>query len=158
MELSKNSKLTKLYLWFYDEEEYFLPSNLCPYFWSIVGMLLCIIPYTILCLPGIIINSTKNGNVPRFGASVVIYLVIFITICLLTPLYAYIGNIHYPTKTIGGFLSFMGIMLYGVISFILIIWSMTSIFKKENIVKKQNILVEFVKAKYNRYCPHIDWK
>ena len=24
--------------------------------------------------------------------------------------------------------------------------------------KKQNIFIEFIKAKYNKYCPKIDWK
>ncbi len=157
MILSKNAKLTKLYLWFYDEMEFELPNNLCPYFWKVVGMIFCIIPYTIICIPGIIVNKTTKGGFSRFPVSVMIYLGIFIFFALMTPIYSFFSSVHYPKGTLGHALSIFGGIVWLVI-FIIFIWWVTDKFTEKKKDKSPNILVEFVKATYNKYCPKLEWK
>jgi hypothetical protein len=51
MNLNQNSIPAKLYRWFYQKNQYEMPTNLCPYFWQLVVMWIFILPCALLSLP-----------------------------------------------------------------------------------------------------------
>ena len=176
MKLNKNSISSKLYRWFYGTNV--LPNNLCPYFWKLVLAWLVLIPYSLVGLPSIIMelydkdytyNDVSTGK--RIGIGVLIYFVLFCVACALSLIGWFFIE---PEKD--GFYMFMG-TLGGLIWVTAIIigsiegvkslseWNQNRKIKYDEDgyriwsepVEKTYLVVEFVKAKYNKYCPKIDW-
>lgn len=58
--ISRNSWHVKLYLWFYKIYDYQLPLSLCPYFWSLLPVLVLTVPFSVLALPGWLLILTIN--------------------------------------------------------------------------------------------------
>jgi hypothetical protein len=177
MKLNSNSISSKLYRWFYGTNV--LPNNLCPYFWKLVLAWLVLIPYSLVGLPSIIMEITdkdyKYNDVStgkRIGIGSLVYVLIFFVGCMLS----FIGwffvlpekeSFYSFTGTIGALLWFVSIVI-GVIEGVTAlkdrnrkrkikydengrrIWS-------EPKEEKTYLVVEFAKAKYNKYCPKIDW-
>jgi hypothetical protein len=174
MKLNLNSTSAKLYRWLYVKEE--MPQNLCPYFWKLVLMWVFIIPYTIISLPSILMNSvnrdTHQSSGERFGVGIILWFIIGMLISMLS----WIGVFFFePVKdTIWMHMLVIGFIGWGFS----IVFSAIALFKwskekwqnrhvkydengwriwepvKE---KESSIFVEFVKAKYKKYCPKIDW-
>jgi len=177
MKLNSNSISSKLYRWFYGTNV--LPNNLCPYFWKLVLAWLVLIPYSLVCLPSIIMelydkdyryHDISTGK--RIGIGTLFYILLFFIFCMLS----FIGWFFVsPTKdsfyafagTVGIFV-WIGAIILGIIEGYgkfkewnyrrkikydengLRIWS-------EPKEEKTYLVVEFAKAKYNKYCPKIDW-
>lgn len=177
MKLTKNSFNSKLYRWFYCTNE--LPISLCPYFWKLLMAWVLLIPVVVITLPVTLgeIRSLKQSNYEkynlsmRFGMSFLIYLIIFLVFVLLTPLSLFFTTVEY-NSVLGSF------VVGGVMGWVLIIccsigWVYGKVRdhirnKKRNAQwdndgkriirgKRPNIIIEFIKAKYNRYCPKIEW-
>jgi len=177
MKLNQNSISSKLYRWFYGTKE--LPNNLCPYFWKLVLAWLVLIPYSLVCLPVIIMEIydkdykyNDNSTGKRIGMSALTYFILFIIICMVTffglffiepekdSLYGFMG-------TLGAFVWLLSIII-GIIEGVKAIkrWNYNRKIKYDengyriwNQPKEEKtyLVVEFVKAKYHKYCPKIEW-
>jgi hypothetical protein len=178
MRLNKNSVSSRLYKWFYGVSEYQgLPNNLCPYFWKVVLMYLTIIPYTIISSPVVVYDlfdkNYSNGDRKtgeRLGISVGVYIALFILATLISAILALFIKVEKNTLfeflVVGGCLFWTGLIVIGVIEGVkhLREYSTTdksyySETEKKWIYEKTkvNLTTEFIKAKYNKYCPKIDW-
>jgi uncharacterized Tic20 family protein len=177
MKLKSNSISSKLYRWFYGTND--LPNNLCPYFWKLVLAWLVLIPYSLVCAPVIIMelfdksyDYNDNSTGKRIGFSALVYFMLFCVVCMIS----FIGWFFViPEKdSFYMFLGTMGGMIW-IISIILGSIEGYKAFKEWNYRRKikydENgrriwnqpkeektyLVVEFAKAKYNKYCPKIDW-
>lgn len=178
MRLNKNSVSSRLYKWFYGVSEYQgLPNNLCPYFWKVVLMYLTIIPYTLISIPVVVYDlfdkNYSNGDRKtgeRLGISVGIYIALFILATLISAIVALFIKVEsgswFEFLVVGGCLFWTGLIVIGVIEGVkhLREYSTTdksyySETEKKWIYEKTkvNLTTEFIKAKYNKYCPKIDW-
>jgi uncharacterized membrane protein (DUF106 family) len=157
MELNKNSVTSKIYRWFYNKISNEMPNNLCPYFWQLVFMWIVFIPSVILSLPYSILIKLQDGRLEHHpGLGIIGWGILYFIKCLLISF----GWLFFEYEE-GGYLinhAIMGI----IISFILLVMFSPEIdryFKPKTHTKpKPNIIIEFTKAKYNKYCPKIDWK
>jgi hypothetical protein len=181
MKLNHNSISARLYRWFYMKEG--MPQNLCPYFWKLVIMWILIIPYGLLSLPVIIgKNEIKEWGVrPLAGAfGWGILFIIFVAIFPIT--YLFWG--WFDSKTLFGSWQLAGIFVWSIILIGSVTWGILEFIKrgveKKRHIKEEwiydeygdyvrnpdyvpfearpNIIKEFIKAKYNKYCPKIDWE
>lgn len=179
MKLNANSIHAKLYCWFYGKhKEYDLPKNLCPYFWKVVLAWILILPYAVFCTPFILTSelfskSYKNGD-NKFGERIGMSFIIYIFLFALFILGVGVGAL-FTTYLKGSLFANMmpgAILLWGVLIVIGIyhgIKYLVQVIRDSRKVydehgyrvypeKKPNLVVEFVKAKYNSYCPKIDWE
>jgi hypothetical protein len=185
MKLKKDSLLRKLYRWYYVDN--LLPTSFCPYFHSLIRMFIFIIPYVIISLPFIIgsifikgwrVSFDEKYNYPsslitstsdRVGFGIVFYIIILFCLFFLLPLYSFVGEVEvnsnldkliFSSKIIWG-IGFMALFVLGFIKGIIYVSNkFKTKHKNKQIVYKEkspNIIVEFVKATYNKYCPKIDW-
>lgn len=178
MKLNKNSVSSRLYKWFYAVSEYQgLPNNLCPYFWKVVLMYLTIIPYTLFSIPVVVYDmfdkQYENGDRKtgeRLGISVGIYIALFILATLISAILALFIKVEKNTLfeflVVGGCLFWSALTVIGVIKGFEYVREYStrdeSYFDEQQdkwVVKKAkvNMTTEFIKAKYNKYCPKIDW-
>lgn len=162
MKADRNSPHAKLYEFTYTSN---FPSNLCPYFWKLIWAIIILIPNFIIQLPALIINLFRRGS---YDCSDFRVLGILIYI-LLMFLYVYgMGTFNWvkaifncysynqELAIIGG--GFNSIIFGGLSLFFIIRYFKNKKPKLINEEKKPNIVAEFIKAKYNRYCPKIDWE
>ena len=180
MKLSTNSLNAKLYCWFYGQRSRNLPSNLCPYFWKLVLAWILVIPYGIFTLPSILLfelfyKDYKNGDKKtgeRFAISLAIYIGLFLLLCMGSAIATMFTTLHHGT--LFGEIWMAGIMIwtaiiacgiwFGVKSLIEYIKDSRRVYDEDGYRiygkpkdKKARIIIEFIKAKYNSYCPKIDW-
>lgn len=160
MKLSTNSLSAKLYRWFYDQNE--MPNNLCPYFWKLVIMYILIIPYVIITLPSqIVFKFEQNDKETNIAMSIFLFLLIFVIICMISVpvilLFDLNPNEFWRNIFSGGVISWVFLITIGIYYGFKYLFQKLK--QKLNETEKKNsyILVEFVKAKYNKYCPKIDW-
>ena len=174
MKLNINSVSARLYRWFYATTQ--MPQSLCPYFWKLVLMWVFILPYTILSLPCILMDL-KDPDHKTTGERAGVGLIMWFIVGMITCMLSWIGLFFVtPTKD-SVFFNMVGVGLIGWLA--AIIFGGIALFKwakekwenryvrydefgyriwlkpKE---KQPSIITEFVKAKYNKYCPKIDWK
>jgi hypothetical protein len=178
MKLNENSVSAKLYKWFYAVSEYQgLPNNLCPYFWRMVLMYLTIIPYVLFSIPVVVYDlfdkNYSNGDRKtgeRLGVSAGVYIALFAITALISAIVALFIKVEKNTLfeflVVGGVLIWAGLIVIGIIEGIkhLREYATTndSYYDEQQnkwVVKKAkvNMTAEFIKAKYNKYCPKIDW-
>jgi hypothetical protein len=174
MQLNINSKTAQLYRWFYSTAK--MPQSLCPYFWKLAIMWLVIAPYTILSLP-VILMDRKDPDHRTTGERAGVGFILWFILGMLISMLSWVGLFFAtPTKdgiwwhAIGvGLMGWCAAFVFGCIA--LFKWSKE---KWENRhvkydedgyriwepvkEKESSIITEFVKAKYNKYCPKIDWK
>ena len=177
MKLNSNSISSNLYRWFYATND--LPNNLCPYFWKLVLAWLVLIPYSIVCLPVIISELVdkdycydNNSTGSRIGYSVLVYAGLFGILCMLSVFGCFFtlpekDTFYMFLVTLGSMIWLIAIVfgsIEGVKSFRE--WNYRRKIKYDkdgyriwNEPKQQKtyLVVEFAKAKYNKYCPKIDW-
>lgn len=176
MQLNINSYTAKIYRWFYATNS--MPQSLCPYFWKLVMMWVFILPYTILSLPQILMDA-KDGFADerttgeRAGVGFILWFLLGLLLCMLSWFGLFFAA---PVKDTlwfhalgAGFMGWAATIIIGTIQ--LFKWSKEKwenrhvkydengyrIWTKPQ-PKQPSIIVEFVKAKYNKYCPKIDWK
>ena len=178
MRLNKNSFTSRLYKWFYGVREYQgLPNNLCPYFWKVVLMYLTIIPYVLISIPVVIYDlfdkEYENGDRKvgeRLGISVGVYIALFAITALISAVLALFIQVEpkslFEFLVVGGCLIWSALLVIGVIEGTKYLREYStrddSYFDEQQnkwVVKKAkvNLTTEFIKAKYNKYCPKIDW-
>ena len=179
MKLNANSLNAKLYCWFYGEPTRKLPNNLCPYFWKLVLAWVLLVPYAVITIPVVLVELFSKGyengdnkTLSRIGISLVIYVGLFVLLCMGTAVATL-----FTTFAKG---SFLGEIWFGGVLFWMFAIGMGGYHGTKALVeyikesriprdehgyriytdnkeKKPNLIVEFTKAKYNKYCPKIDW-
>jgi hypothetical protein len=140
-------------------------------------MYLTIIPYTLISIPVVVYDlfdkQYENGDRKtgeRLGISVGVYIALFILATLISAILALFIKVEKNTLfeflVVGGCLFWTGLIVIGVIEGVkhLREYSTTdksyySETEKKWIYEKTkvNLTTEFIKAKYNKYCPKIDW-
>jgi len=180
MELNKNSFSAKLYRWFYDQNV--MPNNLCPYFWKLIFMWILIIPYVLITLPSQIMNKFKRITFSdAIGETFAAYIVLFALLILLSfPISLFItfaddgfwDNMRNGSIVFWCFLTLVA-LYYGIKTFVIWINIKRGLYDDKGYryygydsqgkkiyhkPKNPNIVAEFIKSKYKKYCPKIDWK
>lgn len=181
MKLNYNSISSKLYRWFYDTNR--MPETLCPYFWKLVFAWTLTVILSPLLLPTWIVRKLSNDFDedcpigPYIVIGFLVYTVIFLLICSGVFISAYWITYHHDS--IGFPLYVSGIFVTVIGSVALISWGANELKKlirdrkyKQTVWSdeldmhipnphyrepKPNIIIEFIKAKYNKYCPKIYW-
>jgi len=183
MKLNHNSFSAKVYRWFFMKTE--MPSNLCPYFWKLVIAFTLAAPILIITaayeLFSIRNQSDKPADSPgeRFLFGVIAWVILCICVAVLSPIALFWAT---PEKDSvlwnlisAGFAVWAGIIIIGISLLYKHLkekrddakWKKRN---RHNVYDehgnwvgyrheepKPNIILEFVKAKYNKYCPKIDW-
>jgi hypothetical protein len=177
MELNYNSLSARVYRNFYEKSH--MPESLCPYFWKLVAAW----PLTILLSPLLIpfwivdkLSGGDNESVP-FPAQVLISLLmygaVFCVFCLGVT-FSSIWITHYQgTCWYAWYISGFIIMFVALVGSAVFLISKLKDRRRQKRLEsrydengnylpteeeKPNILVEFIRAKYNKYCPKINWK
>lgn len=176
MKLNKNSITSQLYRWFY--ATYQMPQTLCPYFWKLVIMWILIIPYTILALPYVILSWKNDDRIgdsfaEKPGSGAIMWIALAIASSMIFSISIF--WVSYPKDSFQQSVQTLGIVMWTV-TILISIWQGAKWLKEkweiskikydkdgyriqpEPKEKKPSIVVEFVKAKYNKYCPKIDWQ
>jgi hypothetical protein len=184
MKLKQNSISAKLYRWFYITDS--MPANLCPYFWKLVAMWVLIGPAALISAPMLIANKGDEIDewTPRIIGGILLYALSYIALLMIfAPIsYLMIGmSKQYLNFQVVGFIAWAtGIVC--LIIFLIVkknekrkvekarkksryIWDEEGNYgenpdyeKFEPKTPRTYILKEFIKARYNRYCPKIDWE
>jgi hypothetical protein len=182
MKLNQNSISARLYRWFYLTDH--MPMTLCPYFWKLVIMWIMIIPIGIISLPTTLVKNDLDSWGERFSFTFFLWVFMFIVFIMLFSPITYFFFGWFPRNTVFESWQILGIVLWGGLALIGSIFGIIRLItrrreKKRNLnlkyiwdehgdyienpnyapyEKKPNITIEFIKAKYNKYCPKIDWE
>lgn len=177
MELNINSLSARVYREVYNTRH--MPESLCPYFWKLVlayPLFIVLIP---LLIPYWIIErfdeSYKEHKAP-IGAKALIGVLIYgfvfmvFVVCVFISAFwitYYEGTIMFRFYFSGGFISLILGVVFGCLG-IKILYEQHRRRQRKRLYnengnnlpleEKPNLIVEFVKAKYNKYCPKITWK
>lgn len=176
MQLNKKSWYVIYYKWFYTTD--MLPYNLCPFFWKLVIALL-LSPLELLAIPSLFLllhrikkdrrvyteytavsSSFDNQMYVNDGDYKPRHLIGVLIFTLCATLYCSIA-MWFTTNTIIFTIGALGICSLTVIIFAILVTLYLDYRrgkKDYNVEKKKYIITEFVKAKYNKYCPQITWK
>ena len=184
MELNTNGVSARLYRWFYVTDR--MPESLCPYFWKLVIAYTFLVPFAILNFPIFLFmpQDSVENTTQRLFAGAFLWVVLLLAIEMVVgPISAiFTGFLHDGSFLAhiqaGGFLTLFVVIVISLVSGIIYliqlrkdkrrrkqleyIWNDEGDFVPNPDyvphVKKPNIIVEFIKATYNKYCPKIDWK
>lgn len=170
MELNINGFTARTYRWFYAKEK--MPQNLCPYFWELVIMWVLIIPVSIISIPMVLINKDEDYiSLPaKIFGGLLIYVMIFLIFCMFVAPSVFWNGFYVSRKNIWDEIQIMGFIGWAIAIFFSSIGLLQFIrekirsrrykklFTTQHKGSKKNIVLEFIKAKYNRYCPKIEWK
>jgi len=159
--LNKNSITAKLYCWFYNVKS--LPTNLCPYFWKVVIMYLLLPFLGIPALIGHKLDDNTNAFIKALLGIVAIIFVMLLISLIVSPIVVFNWwlldikpNSLYMNTTEVGLMCWTGLLFVGL-------WHLGEqlykyIFNRETHTPKEtNVVIAFVKAKYHKYCPTINW-
>jgi hypothetical protein len=174
MTLNQNSTSASLYKWLYGTQD--LPNNLCPYFWKVVLAYLVIVPYILLALPYLIglAISKESSKDDSFGKRIGIGFVLYFFMWCAASALCFITMFFIPPArhSLYGFMTMLGglVWLIGLSLGGSHLWDEYKERKRTSKIRynehgyriyeepKSNLIVEFVKAKYGKYCPKINWK
>lgn len=157
MNLNRNSLHARLYRFFYATDE--MPRNLCPYFWKLLLAFAVIVPYVVIALPIFICDhliKERTASGARLGLGLLVWLALGFTLALACGNYhiiRFLCNLKF-NKELSSFAAFYD----GIIIIIFLIWTIRTLLKKAHSKEPpEYIVIEFIKASYNKYCPSIKW-
>ena len=166
MNLNYNSVSSKIYRDFYNTQV--MPESLCPYFWA----LLLAIPVSIILapfhLPGRVISNKLVENSNFFIKSlcgIIAYILIFSILSIIVFILSaftvfYKGSLLYDMYTIG-LLWIFSLIVFIIVAVIFELVDRIKYARRFNKstrnTESDNIIKEFIKAKYNKHCPKITW-
>jgi hypothetical protein len=174
MKLNINSNSAQLYRWFYGTSR--MPESLCPYFWKLVLMWTFILPYSILSLPVIIMERLDRSQTHSTGERAGLGFIVWFVILILIGMVSWFGllfvepvknTIYYHLTVIGffGWVLSLGIGITTLYNYLVKKYKESKIKYDEDgrriwnpEPKQDSIIVSFIKASYNKYCPRIDWR
>lgn len=177
MNLNLNGISARLYRWFYATKD--MPQTLCPYFWKLVIAYLLFIPWAIISLPIRVIGIDTDSSGEKFIMSLILWTCVCMGLCGLFSITAFWK--FYDEQTFLGKVQRAGIITLIIVTLLSLaigivylvghikdrrtikqleyIWSDEGVVKNPDyIAPKPNLVKEFIKAKYHKYCPKIDWK
>lgn len=168
MELRINSLSARVYREVYNTRH--MPESLCPYFWKLVlayPLIVVLLPLLIPTWITLKLNDDESdapiGAKAIMGALLYGFGFMIFMICVFISSFwvtYYIKTTMYQFYFGGGFIT----LILGVAGGYLLVKSLIvnrkykRKFNNEYVEEKPNLVVEFVKAKYNKYCPKITWK
>lgn len=171
MLISKNGFWIKLYRWTYgvSERELEPQNNLCPIFWKILISLIFLIPNLVIGLPAHIITYVSKEAyydtkmLIKYLISILVYAILYSLFAFVLSIIVYFRNVELlgmsvkDAKTI--LIMFIGAIIMIIIA--ILVYKLSSQIKKrrnqDGVNKSKSILIEGVKAWYNKYCPKITW-
>ena len=166
MKIKTNSIHAKIYRFVYSSD---LPMNLCPYFWSLIWAIVVFIPDLIIKLPVLLWNLTTDTNQKtekkeQRGIGFAVYVLTGIFILWIISTYNLIKywfncySYNNQFAEIGGFINIIFMFIILVILYAAYDYEIGEF--KDSLLNKSenNIIIQFIKAKYNKYCPKIDWE
>lgn len=184
MKLNQNSISARLYRWFYVTGR--MPQSLCPYFWKLVIAYILVIPFAILNFPIFLFkqqDSVENTTYRFFIGAILWVVISFAIMMIVGPLSTLFTGLLHDDSFLAIIQSMGFLTLFVVIAISLVagIIHLASKIKEENrrrrsewiwdeygdyiknpdyspYAAKPNIIIEFIKATYHKYCPKIDWK
>lgn len=166
VKLNSNSWVYRLYNWFYDRNSGSpsRPTNLCPYFWSLVFMFIVIIPYSLFIVLGAPIHKFEQDTHER---RLVQSFVLGFGYCILFSILAAIYALIFDHSLIANDASIIGVsVIFGLAflitgAFFAIGYGIQRIINcfpnKTQRQNTDNILISFIKSKYKKICPSITW-
>lgn len=182
MKLNQNSISARIYRWFYMKTE--MPSNLCPYFWKLVIAYAMLIPVlTVTLLYEILYIGSRNKPADSQGERLFYGFMAWAVLVLVTSALSLVTLFWYtPAENswlwnvmATGVATWFGALILGIAMLYKYFlekrdeakWKRVKNNYDENgnwipyedrlTGKRPNIILEFIKAKYNKYCPKIDW-
>lgn len=142
-----------------------LPTNLCPYFWKLVFAFIVFIPNIILQIPIHIFDLfSYNKFDNRIGEYRIFGLITYVGIgFVLGYIYTIIQwfKMMFNAYSYDYRLAIVGYIVTSILAIIFIVIGILEYYENKEYVykeKKPSIIKEFIKAKYNKYCPKIDWE
>tara|TARA_R110000823_G_scaffold301535_8_gene422560 strand:- start:263 stop:796 length:534 start_codon:yes stop_codon:yes gene_type:complete len=169
----ENSFLARLWQWFYRNDS--LPATLCPYFWSLLWAVIAApfkivfnIPFwTVFESPSIYFNLLNTSEREDENVQSLVGWVIFVIgLCMLSTLsilfngFPHIDGAWYPFVVVGLGVA-TGLLLFGIGYGIYIlrkdINNHLDVERREGHTPAIDIITGFAHAKYNKYCPKINW-
>lgn len=165
MKANIKSTHAKLYEFTYTSN---LPKNLCPYFWKLVIAVLLFIPNFIVQIPSLLIDLfTKpdewedcyDRRCKGMAAYFVLILLLIIIMVETNFFKATFGAYSYDQ-----FFANFGLVsnVMGLFFLLRFLWlkyiRYWKLFEREYKEPTPSIITEFVKAKYHKYCPTIEWE
>lgn len=176
MKLNYNSVSAKVYREFYNTKH--MPQSLCPYFWKLIIAYPIVILLLPLLIPTWITAKLSGGSdddapiaVKAFMGAILygcIFLIISVGVFISTIWITYYQPSMLHGMYIGGAMTTLVLSIVGITLGIQHLINERKL-KRMNTeldqngnqipyVHKPNIIIEFFKAKYNKYCPKINWK
>ena len=162
MQLNNDSITARFYRWFYNTKN--MPLSLCPYFWQLVWMWVILLPLTILTLPTFLMSRGEEDVtwISRIGVSIVMYCFLLFMVTMVLAIIDYFftnfaeGTTLYELAQIGVFFWFWVVLF---LFFLFLGYLSKKINKGKKTLKEDrpSIVLEFIKAKYNKICPRLDW-
>jgi len=163
MNLNLNSWYVKLWNFTYSTTH--LPNNLCPFFWKLVAAILLFIPNLVLRIPVYVTNLFYKHKIDRIrqgdgrtGMGVGLYLILAVIILVIISFWhlgLYLFTLQSYDIGLVGFSLFC--IAVGIILFTMHWLKNRNSKRKIHSFFTNNILITFTKAKYNKYCPSINW-
>ncbi len=154
MKINYNSTSSKLWRWFYRNCE--MPNNLCSYFWSYVALCILIVPCLIFrswaFLPFVYEEREERGI--QFIKAIACWVALTASFWLIAPVVRFLF-LHKNDwlKQEGIVLCVILLISIAVVIIVGIFWYFEN---RDSNIFTDNIIVEFVKAKKNRYCPLLE--
>ena len=169
MKINYNSLSAKMFRYFYTTDT--MPTNLCPYFWKLLVAMILFVPYYVLTIPTKVLNfGDADTNKEHIARSIIIWVLVFTVCCTLFAIGTLVLDVYYDENTSPllyfiQYIGFTGLVLLGcvLVAVIIVFFEkkyndiMGSRGRKPRKEPKPNLIVEFLKAKYHRYCPQITW-
>jgi hypothetical protein len=173
MKISKKSIWAMVYRFTYNSH---LPNNLCPFFWKALFGFIIWIPNAILQLPGLIFDRRSDCFDRRVKGLVSYFFMLvgaFYAISIYNWILAISGAYSYNKDLANAGISF-------TIAFVIIFagWWINKLYSRAKVKSSEryqrmsiderikyweekerpNVIVEFIKATYHKYCPKLDWE
>jgi len=141
-----------------------MPKSLCPYFWRLMLMWVCIVPLALFSIVGFMfeigecIYRKQLKDFPIYASkdrslgSLAIYAFLLLVYCMGVSV---VGVFHQLTYTSWfGTAHFVGNFINSILLIALVIW----FFGRTGGPFNEPIVSSYIKAKYKKICPKIDWE
>lgn len=170
MKINTNSWHVKLHKYIFTNR---LPDNLCPYFWRIVKSLIFVIPAFISRLPlylawlfemlfkktdytnSFLVNYRNEDRSLENMFGFLMYVLLCVIYSLGLIEYNYFRKVmNYSFDSFFAETGYMTNILILIIIGLIVLYEIICLARKN---KTPNLLKEFIKAKYHKYCPKIEW-
>jgi hypothetical protein len=181
MILKTDSTSARVYREFYGKSE--MPQSLCPYFWKLVVAwpITCILfPFTIVSNLLKIENGPHTPVLIRAFLGLVVYVCVYFAFSIGVVISSYWITYYEPTGMyfhyVNGVVSLVLLTTFSICALISTIYKKIKELKQdaatklrydengnyiplpERTPKQPSIIVSFIHASYNKYCPKIDWE